>query len=72
MYKLLTQIKVESTDDKLKEATLKVNILQERKIAIQQELDSIDQQIKDILSKERLLAFDWVKNVYLLNVNFRA
>jgi len=63
---------VESTNDKLKEAYLKVKMLQERKHAIQQELESIDLQIKDILSKESLMAFDSVKNVYLLNVNFRA
>jgi peptidoglycan hydrolase CwlO-like protein len=63
---------VESKDDKLKEAYLKVKMLQERKYAIQKELESIDQEIKDILSKESLMAFDSVKNVYLLNVNFRA
>jgi len=63
---------VDSTNDKLKEAYLKVKMLQERKLAIQKELDNIDQQIKDILSKESLMAFDSVKNVYLLNVNFRA
>ncbi len=63
---------MDSTNDKLKEAYLKVKMLQERKLAIQKELDNIDQQIKDILSKESLMAFDSVKNVYLLNVNFRA
>ncbi len=51
---------------------MKVQMLQERRNAIQKELDVIDQQIKDILSKESLMAFDPVKNVYLLNVNFRA
>jgi len=63
---------VGSTNDKLKEAFAKVKMLQERKYAIQKELESIDQQIKDILSKESLMAFDSLKNVYLLNVNFRA
>jgi peptidoglycan hydrolase CwlO-like protein len=63
---------VDSTNDKLKEAYMKVQMLQERRNAIQKELDVIDQQIKDILSKESLMAFDPVKNVYLLNVNFRA
>jgi uncharacterized coiled-coil DUF342 family protein len=63
---------VDSTNDKLKEAYMKVQMLQERRNAIRKELDAIDQQIKDILSKESLMAFDPVKNVYLLNVNFRA
>jgi len=36
------------------------------------ELESIDNEIKDILSKECLMTYDSIKNMYLLNVNFRA
>jgi len=63
---------VDSKNDKLKDAYLKVQMLQERKLAIQMELESIDNEIKDILSKECLMTYDSIKNMYLLNVNFRA
>lgn len=61
-----------SKKDKQQQTLLEVQRLQERKVAIQKELEEIDLKIKSILSKESLMAYDPVNNVYLLNVNYRA
>lgn len=62
-----------STDNKNRQEALnEVQRLQERKVAIQLELEEIELKIKNILSKESLMAYDPVNNVYLLNVNYRA
>lgn len=61
-----------SKKDNRQQTLLEVQRLQERKIAIQKELEEIDLKIKSILSKESLMAYDPVNNVYLLNVNYRA
>lgn len=61
-----------SKKDNRQQTLLEVQRLKERKIAIQKELEEIDLKIKSILSKESLMAYDPVNNVYLLNVNYRA
>jgi hypothetical protein len=63
---------VEPDNDKIKEAFRQVQMLNERKMAIQKELKDIDKKIKSILTKEKLMAYDPANNVYLLNVNYRA
>lgn len=64
--------RLSSKKDKQQQTLLEVQRLQERKVAIQKELEEIDLKIKSILSKESLMAYDPVNNVYLLNVNYRA
>ncbi|HQQ93663.1 MAG TPA: DUF5320 domain-containing protein [Bacteroidia bacterium] len=72
MNKLVTISTVDQNDDKIKEAFRQIQLLNERKTAIQKELKDIEKRIKSILSKEKLMAYDPANNVYLLNVNYRA
>lgn len=63
---------MKTPDKKLKEKLLKIQELNEKKQELEVELEKIDKELKAILSKEKLISYDPQKNIYLLNVNFRA
>ena len=63
---------MKKSDKELEESVLKIQVLNQKKRALEMELEKVNDQLSAIMKREKLIAFDPIKNIYLLNVNYRA